>query len=79
MVCEPESAVVSHYAQIHVNEILTPYRKRLLGRILQFKRDHNYNLICTANGKIMPKETDSSAIKCFVTHGEFEEFLDELN
>ena len=27
MVCEPESAVVSHTAQIHVSESLTPYRK----------------------------------------------------
>ena len=35
VVCEPESAVLSHKAQIHVNESLTPYRKRLLGRILQ--------------------------------------------
>ena len=79
VVCEPESAVVSHKAQIHVNESLTPYRKRLLGRILQFKRDHNYKFIWTANGKIMLKKTESSTTKCFVTHGEFEEFLDELN
>ena len=75
VVCEPESAVVSHKAQIHVNESLTPYRKRLLGRILQFKRDHNYKFIWTANGKIMLKKTESSTTKCFVTHGEF----DELN
>ena len=79
VVCEPESAVVSHKAQIHVNESLTPYRKRLLGRILQFKRDHNYKFIWTANGKIMLKKTESSTTKCFVTHGEFEEFLDKLN
>ena len=44
VVCELESAAVSHKAQIHVNESLTPYRKRLLGRILQFKRDQNYNV-----------------------------------
>ena len=79
VVCEPESAVVSHKAQIHVNESLTPYRKRLLGRILQFKRDHNYKFIWTANGKIMLKKTESSSTKCFATHEEFEEFLDELN
>ena len=79
VVCEPESAVVSHKAQIHVNESLTPYRKRLLGRILQFKRDHNYKFISTANGKLMLKKTESSTTKCFVTHEEFEEFLDELN
>ena len=79
VVCEQESAVVSHKAQIHVNESLTPYRKRLLSRILQFKRDHNYKFIWTANGKIMLKKTESSTTKCFVTHEEFEEFLDELN
>ncbi|CAH3188586.1 unnamed protein product, partial [Porites lobata] len=80
MVCEPESAVVSHTAQIHVTAMLRRlYRKRLLGRILQFKRDHNYKFIWTANGKIMLKKTESSTTKCFVTHGEFEEFLDELN
>ena len=79
VVCEQESAVVSHKAQIHVNESLTPYRKRLLNRILQFKRDHNYKFIWTANGKIMLKKTESSTTKCFVTHEEFEEFLDELN
>ena len=66
-------------AQIHGNESLTPYRKRLLGRILQFKRDHNYKFMWTVNGKIMLKKTESSTTKCFVTHGEFEEFLDELN
>ena len=76
--CEPGYAVVSHKAQIYANESLTPYRKRLLGRILQFKRDHNYKFIWTANGKIILKKTESSATKCFVTHEEFEEFLDEL-
>ena len=50
VVCEPESAAVSHKVQIHVDESLTPYRKRLLGRIFQFKRDHNYKFIWTANG-----------------------------
>ena len=74
---KPESAVVSHKAQIHVNESLTPYRKRLLGRILQFKRDHNYKFIWTTNGKILLKKTESSTTKCFVTHEEFEEFLDQ--
>ena len=62
VVCEPESAVVSHKAQIKV-----------------IKRDHNYKFIWTANGKIMLKKTESSTTKCFVTHGEFEEFLEELN
>lgn len=79
VVREPESTVVSHKAQIHVNESLTPYRKRLLGRILQFKRDHNYKFIWTINGKILLKKTESSTTECFVTHEEFEEFLDQHN
>jgi len=32
VVCKPESAVVSHKAQIHVNQSLMPYRKRLTGQ-----------------------------------------------
>ena len=47
VVCRPESAVESHKARIHSNESLKPYRKRVLGRILQFKRDHNYKFIWT--------------------------------
>lgn len=73
VVCEPESVAVSHKALIHVNESLTPYRKRLLGRSLQFKRGRNYKFIWTVNGKIMLKKTESSVTKCFVTHEEFEE------
>ena len=79
VVCEPESAVVSHKVQIHDSQSLTPYRKRLLGRILEFKRDHNYKFIWTANGKIILRKTESSTTKCFVTHEEFEDFLDEHN
>ncbi|PFX27356.1 hypothetical protein AWC38_SpisGene7936 [Stylophora pistillata] len=79
VVCTPEYVAVSHKALIQVNESLTPYRKRILGRILQFKRDRNYKFIWTANGKIMLKKTESSITKCFVTHEEFEEFLDQLD
>ena len=35
---EPESGIVSHKAQIHINESLRPYKRRLFGRVLQFKR-----------------------------------------
>ena len=79
VVCEPGSAIVSHKVQIHDSESLTPYRKRLLGRILQLKRDHNYKFIRTANDKIMLKKAESSTTKCFVTHEEFEDSLDEQN
>ena len=36
---------VNHKAAIHVNESLTPYRKRLFGEILKFKRNNNYNYL----------------------------------
>ena len=71
------SAGISHKAPIHINESLTTYRKRLFGRILEFKREHNYKFIWTANGKIMLRETDTSPTKCFVTFEKFDEFVDE--
>ena len=77
--CQPESGIVSHGAQIHVNESLTTYRKRLLGRVLEFKRKHNYKFVWTTNGKILLKKTENSTTKCFVTHEEFEEFLDQCD
>ena len=67
---EPEPATVSH-------ESLAPYRKQLLGRVLQFKRDNNYKFIWTTNGKIMLKKMENSTTKCFVIYEEFEEFLDQ--
>ena len=66
-------------AQIHVNESLTTYRKRLLGRVLEFKRKHNYKFAWTANGKILLKKMENSSMKCFVTHEEFEEFLHQYD
>ena len=69
---------MSHKAHIHVNASLTTYRKRLLGRVLEFKCKHNFKLVWTANGKILLKKTENSSTKCFVTHPEeFEEFLDQ--
>ena len=75
---QPESSAISHKAAIHVNESLTPYRKRLFGRILEFKRDNNYKYLWTANGRIMLRETDTSRALCFVTYETFEEYLDYL-
>ena len=71
---------MSHKAQIHVNESLTTYRKRLLGRVLEFKRKHNnYKFVWTANGKILLKKMENSTTRCLVTHEEFEEFLDQCD
>ncbi|KAK3715343.1 hypothetical protein QZH41_001335 [Actinostola sp. cb2023] len=73
---EPESATVNHKAAIHVNESLTPYRKRLLGRILEFKRKYNYKYVWTVNGKIMMRESDSTTSCSFTTDEQFDDFFD---
>ena len=61
--CEPESAAVSHKAQIHINGSSTSYRT---AGGLQFKRDNNYKFTWTANSKIRIKKTENSTTKCFV-------------
>ena len=62
---QPESPTISHKAEIHINESLTPYRKRLFGRLLEYIRSHSYKFIWTTNGTIMLRETDSSSALCF--------------
>lgn len=68
---------MSHKAHIPVNESLLTCRKRLLGRVLEFKPKHNYKFVRTANGKILLKKTENSTTKCFVTKEEFVELLDQ--
>ena len=65
--------------KIHINESLTGYRKQLFGRINDFKRKNNYKYLWTANGKIMLKAHDSSETKSFVTHEEFEDYIDQIS
>ena len=74
--CEIESDAVSHKAQIHINESLTPYRRRLFGRLLQFKRNQGYKFLWTTNGKILLKKSETSTTNSFTTHEEFDQFLD---
>ena len=74
---QPKSSVISQKAEIHINESLTPYRRRLFGRLLEYKRSHNYKYIWTTNGKLMLRESDSSSIQCFVSHEQFDEFLNQ--
>ena len=74
--CETESDAVNHKVQIHVNESLTPYKRRLLGRVLQFKRDRSYKFIWTINDKILLKKSETSTTNSFTTPEEFDEFLD---
>ena len=65
--------------KIHINESLTGYRKQLFGRINDFKRQNNYKYLWTANGKIMLKARDSSQTKSFVTHEEFEDYIEQIS
>ena len=65
--------------KIHINESLTGYRKQLFGRINDFKRKNNYKYLWTANGKIMLKAHDSSETKSFVTHEEFEDYIEQIS
>jgi hypothetical protein len=61
--------------RIHINESLTPYRKRLFGRILEFKQESKFKYLWTVNGKIMLRETDDSPTLSFVSHEQFDDFL----
>ena len=65
--------------KIHINESLTGYRKQLFGRINDFKRKNNCKYLWTANGKIMLKARDSSQTKSFVTHEEFEDYIEQIS
>ncbi|KAK3712730.1 hypothetical protein QZH41_000633 [Actinostola sp. cb2023] len=76
---EPESTTVSHKAAIHINESLTPYRKRLFGKVLEFKRRFNYKYAWTTNGKILIRETDSSPSHSFTTFEQLEDFIDSVS
>ena len=65
--------------KIHINESLTGYRKQFFGRNNDFKRKNNYKCLWTANGKIMLKAQDSSQTKSFVTHEEFEDYIEQIS
>ena len=75
----PESSTVSHRLRIYINENLTPYRKRLFNRILEFKRTHNYKYLWTNNGRIMLRESESSQPQWFVSYEDFDKYLDQLS
>ena len=76
---QSESSSVSHNAAIHINESLTPYRKRLFGRSLDFKKNHHFKYLWTRKGKIMLRESDSSTSHSFVSFEEFDEYLDSFS
>ena len=65
--------------KIFINESLTSYRKRLFGRIREYKRNNNLKYLWTRNGKIMLKVNDTSPTQAFVTHEQFEDYLDQIS
>ena len=62
--------------RIYINKSLTSYRNRLFGRIHEFKKSNKFKFLCTVNGKISLRESETSTVYKFTTHEEFEEFLD---
>ena len=50
---EPESPSISYKERIYVNESLTPYRKKLLGRIAEFKKRESYKSSGLLTGKFI--------------------------
>ena len=73
----PSFANMSGNSKIHVNESLTPYRKGLFSRIYAFKKKHAYKFIWTTNGRIKLRKCEDSTQHEFVTHEEFEKFLQD--
>ena len=49
---QSESSSVIDNAAIHINESLTPNKKHLFSRILDFKKKHHFKYLWTSNGKI---------------------------
>ena len=59
-----------------MNESLTSYRKKLFGRIHEFKKANNFKFLWTAGGKIHLREMETSSVFKFKSHEEFEDFLE---
>jgi chromosome segregation ATPase len=60
---------------IFISESLTPYRKKLFGRINEFKKNNQWKYLWTVNGKILLRQSEHSQVFGFTTEEEFEEFL----
>ena len=62
---------------IFINESLTTRRRKLFGRINDFKRTERWKYIWTVNGKIMLRETDTSRALSFSHAKDFDDFLQQ--
>ena len=76
---QSESSSVIHDAAIHINESLTPCRKHLFSKILDFKKSHHLKYLWTSNGKIVLRESDTSNTHSFVSFEQFDGYQDSLS
>lgn len=61
--------------RIFINESLTGYRRKLLGKINKYKKDQRYKFLWTINGKIfLKKDETSETCGPFTNEYDFEEF-----
>ena len=68
----------SQRTSIHTNESLTAYRKRLFGKINQFKKDHKFKFLWTTNGKIHLRQRDDLGVNTFTTFEDFQNYQESL-
>lgn len=62
--------------KIHINESLTSYRRRLMGKINDYKKENNFKFLWTQNGKIFLKQSETSPkAYAFTTEEDFEAFI----
>lgn len=64
-------------SRIYINESLTSYRRKLLGKINQFKKENGFKFLWTNNGKIMLKKHDTAKSFGFTNEMDFEEFVNK--
>ena len=62
-------------SKIHINESLTSVRRRLLGRINEYKKGNNFKFLWTHNGKIFLKQSEASRSFVFTNEDDFESFI----
>ena len=74
--CLSSTQSSSQINKLYINESLTAKRKKLFGKIHNFKKDYGYKHLWTQYGKILLRETDSSKTHAFTSLRQWEEFQD---
>ena len=63
---------------IYINESLTFHRKRLFGKVNEFKRRSKWKYVWTVNGKIYLRESENTRAYDFNSIDQFESFLGQF-